>query len=308
MPSILVDGNNLGIASHYANDTLLDGDGRPSGAIFGFIRSIRPILARVQAEHGVGRVRVNVAWDSGTSWRKKLLPSYKASRKRDDPDESMQAYFDQTPRLKDLLSLLGVGQLYAEGYEADDIAGHLADVHKPITFVTNDRDWFQLVGDSCHVWAPMKEDPVTKDKGLYISPANFSAYAEGAADVEEFVRMKAIMGDKGDDIPGAAGVGPAKALAYLRGELPQWTKAKKPEPNKAFAAIEAWMSDPDGYDRSLKLVDLRGMRIEPYCWRLNPGQLNQAAVYDQFVRLGFASLLSNLPEWLKPFRLSCGAT
>lgn len=293
--SIVIDGNNLGISNHYANSELRDYDGRPSGAIFGFVRSIRPILVRVQEETGLDSTKISVAWDSGVNWRKDVLPSYKASRVSSDVNEDLADYFDQAPRLKDLLSLLGVGQMYAEGYEADDIGGHLASVLSTnkvqSVLVTNDKDWLQLVGEYCHVWQPMKQ--------RYVTLANFEEVT-GCTSPDEFVNMKAIMGDKGDDVPGAAGVGEKKAVQYLRGELKATTA--KGTPAKAYEAIENWVSDPDGFDRSMRLVDLRDMEIASDKWRLVPGALNTSALNDHFMQLGFASIIDHFANWLAPFR------
>lgn len=293
--SILIDGNNLGIASHFANDKLTDADGRPSGAIYGFLRSIKPMLVRVQEEVGIDKVPINVAWDSQTCWRKELLPSYKASRgdKTGEPDEAMQRYVEQVPRLRDILKTLGVGQMRADNYEADDIAGYIASLGGRLTLITNDKDWLQLVSERVHVWQPLKQ--------RYVTLANFEEVT-GCEDTEQFVKVKAICGDKGDDVPGAVGIGEKGAISYVRGEMAPTTKAGKPAAK--FKKIEDWMNDPDGYDRSLKLVDLRDIVIPPGNWQLTEGKFVQDALLDHFMALGFNSMLDNLSTWLAPFRKS----
>lgn len=306
MTTILIDANNIGIASNFANDKLNDPYGRPSGAIYGFVRTIRPILKRIQDETGTNKVTINALWDSSkaTNWRKQILPSYKASRDEDEVPELMQRYFDQKPRIQDILKIMGVNQLRAEHYEADDIAGHLSRIDTQIVLVSNDRDWLQLVSDKCHVWQPMKEyvdDNGNKQKGRYVTPENFEQVT-GCTDVEEFVKMKAIMGDKGDDVPGASGVGEKTAIQYLRGELSPTTKAGKPA--KKYVAVDEWMKDPDGYDRSLKLVDLRDIDIPPGNWTLTDGKYDQSAMVEQFTYLGFNSILQKITDWIMPFRKS----
>ena len=294
MPTILVDGNNVGMANFFVNPELTDPIGRPSGAIYGFIKQLRPILARVQQEHGRSDVKVIVAWDGGNIWRKDILPSYKASRgdKSRQGDVDIQAYFDQVPRLKDMLRIMGVHQFIASRYEADDIAGLIANrinmSNDQLTLVTNDKDWLQLVGQNVHMWRPLADS--------YATPANFEELTE-CTSAEEFVKVKAIMGDKGDDVPGVAGVGIKTALKYLRGEL---TKGKK------FEDITKWMDDPDGYERSLKLVDLRDMQIPHEFWQLTNGQYDQGALLENMVQLAFDSILSNFSNWIAPFKLSNG--
>jgi 5'-3' exonuclease len=211
MTTVLVDGSNVGIASHVAGEELVDPLHRPSGAIFGMLRSIRPILEKVQTDGGPGsRSSVVVAWDSGTNWRTQIYPEYEASRRAPDPEKEkrMERYFDQIPRLRALLPIAGIGQVKADGYEADDIAGWITSTcpDKQFVLVTNDKDWLQLVAHNVHVWRPMKE--------VLVTPANFTEQT-GADDPGQYTQMMGLTGDDGDDVPGAPGIGQGFALKYL---------------------------------------------------------------------------------------------
>lgn len=294
MTSIVVDGNNLGIGSHFANIELADSSGRPTGAIYGFIRTIRPILARVQRETGDPEqlIKVVVAWDSMTSWRKELLPSYKEKRKEiktEEASEQFERYADQLPRLLDLTRALGIGQVRADNFEADDIAGYFANISEnPVVLVSNDYDWLQLVSKQVHVWRTLK--------GEYVTPANFTNYT-GCEDAEEYIKTKAICGDK-DEVPGVPGVGPKFAQRYLRGDL---KKGKK------FDAIAEWMDLEDGYSRSYSLFDLRKPKIPADAWRLTRGQFDVAAIQHQMGELSFNSILGDFADWIDPFKKSSQA-
>lgn len=294
MSIIIVDGNNLGIASYFANNELTDPTGRPSGAIYGFVRAIRPILVRVQEETGLKKCSIIVAWDGSTCWRKDILPSYKASRgdKSSDGTQELQDYFDQVPRIRDILPMLGVNQVRADHHEADDIAGHLKQTFsktgRQIVFVTNDKDWYQLVDENTHLWRPLKQS--------YVTPANFEEETL-CKTPEEFVMVKAIAGDKGDDIPGVDGVGEKTALKYLRGEMKPTTKK--------YPLIEEWMQSEEGFERSKRLVDLREISIPPGNWLKTPGAFDQVAAMETFINLDFNSILKDVTKWLAPFRVAC---
>ncbi len=286
MASILVDGNNVGIASHFANDKLTGPDGRPTGAIFGVVRSLRAIMERTYMLSG--HAKMTVAWDSKPTWRHDLLPSYKASRK---PDPSLELYLGQIPVMRQIIQALGVNQLKAERYEADDIAGHLCRaVDTNWVLVTNDRDWLQLVGEKVVVWQPLRE--------RYVMLDNFEEVV-GMLGPAELVQVKAIAGDKGDDIPGAPGIGDKGALQFLRGEMAENNKSGKP--NAKFAKIRDWMAAEDGFKRSLNLVDLRDMDIPMRSFDMRPGRLDTAFLTTTFAELGFNSLLSDFDEFLQPF-------
>ena len=301
MTTVVVDGNNLGIASHFGNVTLSDPDGRASGAIYGFIRSLKPILDRTQIATGE-KVRVIVAWDAARSWREVEFPEYKSSRKKDrDPEmeEQLKRYADQLPRLRSLLSTLGVGQIRAHGFEADDIAGWLTQRPGNWMLVSNDKDWLQLVRPNVGVWQTLRDRYVTPETWEEVTKGMVDA-SDGIfpANVEEFVHMLAIAGDSGDDVPGQKGIGYGTALKFLHGKLPTGTPAK---PGKKYEAAKAWMDDPNGFARSLRLVELRNVSIPATSVVLEPGAYNISSFMDQCVMLGFNSILSEIGTWTQPF-------
>jgi 5'-3' exonuclease len=227
-----------------------------------------------------------------TSWRKELLPSYKERRKEiktEEASEQFERYADQLPRLLDLIRSMGVGQVRADNFEADDIAGYFSNLMPgQIVLVSNDYDWLQLVSPKVHVWRTLK--------GEYVTPENFTNYTE-CESAEEYIKTKAICGDK-DEVPGVPGVGPKFAQRYLRGDL---KKGKK------FDAIEEWMHQPEGYDRSYNLFDLRHPAIPANAWRMTQGQFDVAAIQSAMSDLSFNSILGDFADWIDPFKKSSQA-
>ena len=100
---------------------------------------------------------------------------------------------------------MGVTVLEKEGYEADDILGTVAetaataeeDIHTYI--LSGDRDLLQLISPKVTVLLAGNTDTVPFDREAF-----FEKYG---IQPEQFVDMKAIMGDSSDNIPGVPGIG-----------------------------------------------------------------------------------------------------
>ena len=144
---ILIDANSLGHAAHQG--TVLKSGDQETQAIYGVIKSARHYRVRYPGASLI------FLWD-GNSWRKEKSEVYKANR-TDTPDkvESRRRYKTQAPHIRRALSHLGLPQLAATNYEADDLAAHLAQRYLAngefVRMVSGDRDWWQLLADNC-VW------------------------------------------------------------------------------------------------------------------------------------------------------------
>ena len=83
---LLIDGENILHQSFHKFEKLKSTDGKPSGAIFGFFKSLHMYLTRFKPNEVV------ITFDNGHSpVRDKLLPNYKGHRKNISVDyESLQ--------------------------------------------------------------------------------------------------------------------------------------------------------------------------------------------------------------------------
>lgn len=107
---------------------------------------------------------------------------------------------------------MGLTVLELPGYEADDIQGtvsawveDLPDGHAYI--LSGDRDLFQLIDDRTTVLYAGQETKA-------FDRAAFREKYPGI-EPEQFVDLKALMGDASDNIPGVAGVGEKTALKLI---------------------------------------------------------------------------------------------
>ena len=200
---LVVDGTALAFRAFFAVRGLTDSEGRPSGALYGFLSS----LIRVLEEHPAERVAV--AWDlPEPTFRHRLSKAYKATRERMDQDLAVQL-----PWMREGVALLGLAQLEQAGFEADDILATLAAqgaaAGLEVKLCASDKDLAQVVSERVTMVPPPKRnEPVT---------------VMGPAEVEEkfgvppgrMAEWQALVGDSSDNVAGVPGVGPKKATLLL---------------------------------------------------------------------------------------------
>jgi len=117
----------------------------------------------------------------------------------------------------EVLGAFGIATAGAEGFEADDVLGTLADAERrdPVVVVSGDRDLLQLVADEPEI------------RVLYIGQGLKKATLFGPAEVAERYRVPAnragdayaelalLRGDPSDGLPGVPGVGEKTASTML---------------------------------------------------------------------------------------------
>lgn len=197
---VLIDGNSLLNRAFYATPVFSTASGQPTNAIFGFIKLLFKIFSDVKPQY------IIVTFDlKAPTFRHKMYEGYKATR-RPMPDELAS----QVKPLKSLLSAMNIAICEKEGYEADDLIGTLSrkfEVHSYI--YTGDGDSFQLVNDKTDVYYTKRG---VSDL-LKLSADNFES--EIGLKPSAIVDLKALMGDKSDNIPGVFGVGEKSARTLL---------------------------------------------------------------------------------------------
>lgn len=197
---VLIDGNSLLNRAFYATPVFSTSSGQPTNAIFGFIKLALKIISDVKPEYFV------VTFDlKAPTFRHKMYSGYKATRSP-MPEELAS----QVKPLKSLLSAMNIAICEQEGVEADDLIGTLSkkfDVHSYI--YTGDRDSFQLVDEKTDVYYTKRG---VSDL-LKLSIENFES--EIGLKPAAIVDLKALMGDKSDNIPGVNGIGETSARKLL---------------------------------------------------------------------------------------------
>ena len=135
----LIDGNSLLYRSYYALQRLSTSQGFPTNAIYGFITTLRKLIAREKPGW------MGIVFDApGRKFRHDVYEDYKAHRKP-MPDDLVV----QVPKLKEVIGALRIPVFVHPGYEADDVLGTLARRAAArgyaTVIVTTDKDLLQLV-------------------------------------------------------------------------------------------------------------------------------------------------------------------
>jgi len=204
---LLIDGNSILNRAFYgmAANMLVTKDGTFTNAIYGFLNILEKYLVEDEPSH------IAVAFDlKGKTFRHDMYDKYKAGRKGMPPELSMQL-----PILKEILTAMNIPILEKEGYEADDILGTLslnASEQMKVTVLTGDKDMLQLVSDKCTV-----KIPTTSSGQKTVNVFDLQTFIqEYGINPDMFVDVKAIMGDKSDNIPGIKGIGQVGALSLIK--------------------------------------------------------------------------------------------
>ena len=197
---MIVDGTAVAYRAFYAVRGLTTRAGRPTNALFGFIRMIRQLQKQWHPD------RLVVAFDGGSpAHRLEKCPDYKAQR-APMPDDLR----GQLPLINEYLAAAGIPMLLIEGQEADDVIATLADraalAGATVRLATSDKDLMQLVSDRIRIVPPTK---TSEEMG----PAGVEA--KTGVKPEQIVDWLALIGDVSDNIPGINGVGPKTATRLL---------------------------------------------------------------------------------------------
>lgn len=247
---MLVDGEGLLHQSFHKFSKLTSPDGTPTGAIFGFFKSLHHYIYRFQVDD------IYIVFDNGhSSHREKLLPTYKEHRKRIDIDyTSLQ---NQKKLIMKFLRLLRIKYIYDKArtcdYEGDDFLAYLTLKYVPrkskVILITSDKDFNQLLrGQTVKIYNPRKDQLVFESncRNIY----EYSA--------KETVDYLSLVGDTSDDIPGYNGIGEKKARAFLD----KWGSIQ------GYLDQEFCMKDDPNHEK-MKEVQNRNTQLIDLKWFIN---------------------------------------
>ena len=212
---LIVDSMNTFIRS-FAMLQAINPQGHHTGGLVGFLRSLG-FLART-----IDPTRIICVFDGQASSisRKNINPDYKATRniKRitnwelfDDKDDEYASMTMQMHRLVEYLQCLPTTLISIDKVEADDTISYLAQKFaangKKVTIVSSDKDFLQIVNDNIEVFSPIKKKTYQKKDIL----------EEIGVLPENYLIMKALLGDNSDNLSGIKGLGPKTLIKEFSG-------------------------------------------------------------------------------------------
>lgn len=161
--------------------------------------------------------RLIIAADWGSSsYRKEIHPEYKQNRKDKFAEQSeeeriaFEEFFEEFEASLDLLAEEYTVLRY-KGVEADDLAAHLVKEKEKyklqyIWLISSDRDWDLLIQENVGRFSYVTRKEVRLDnwhEHYNVTP-------------EEYISLKCLTGDKGDNVPGIPGIGPKRAEQLIK--------------------------------------------------------------------------------------------
>ena len=201
----LLDAYALIYRSYYAfiKNPRINSKGLNTSAIMGFLNTLNEVLTKEKPTH------IGVAFDPhGPTFRSEAFPEYKAQRE-ETPEDIRKA----VPIIKDLLKAYRIPILQADGYEADDVIGTLAEKAGSIGvetyMLTPDKDYGQLVRDNVFIYRP-------RHGGGYETMGPKEVCEKyGIPSPMSVIDLLALMGDSADNFPGCPGVGEKTAVKLI---------------------------------------------------------------------------------------------
>ncbi|MAF25848.1 hypothetical protein CL634_09785 [bacterium] len=232
---ILIDSSNLLHRAHWISENTKS----TVNPAYIFLTSVKKYVDKFNS------TEVYSIWDKrltdGKNYRQLLTgESYKGNR---DKERSERVYANEELTSK-LLSELGVRNMYPGILEGDDVIAWLCkNIEGEKIVVSADQDMLQLINSETTVYSPIKD--------ILIDSSNFTEAV--GIDMENFVKYKALMGDKSDNIEGLPKCGPKTAIKLIK----MYPTDEDLEANLQESSLNIFL-------RNRKLVDLNhGVKEHP---------------------------------------------
>ncbi|MCS6765861.1 MAG: DNA polymerase I [Candidatus Protistobacter heckmanni] len=196
---LLVDGSSYLYRAFHALPDLRNGEGQPTGALYGMINMMRKLRQDVPVKY------IACVFDArGKTFRDDIYPDYKGHRP--SMPEDLAAQIEPIHRA---VAALGWPVVSVEGVEADDVIGTLAararaeGIHTVVS--TGDKDLAQLVNERVTLVNTMSNEMLDPPGVL----------AKFGVPPERILDYLTLIGDAVDNVPGVEKVGPKTAVKWL---------------------------------------------------------------------------------------------
>ena len=231
--------------------------------VYNFFRNLRATVAQFSPN------KVFLCNESGTNFRYKLYPEYKANRivKTGEQQTKKEDFDSKRDLILDLVSYLPIFLAKADGFEADDVVATLVENLKDenTILVSGDTDFIQLLQKgykNFKLYNPFKK--------VFVETPE-----------EHYLVKKCLVGDKSDNIPGLLG---PKTAEKTMADVDKLKEFFSSEENQANFNLNKELIE-------LRIIDDDKLLITEY-------NTNYAALKEEFVRMEFHSLLDD-KSWKK---------
>lgn len=239
--TLLFDARHAVYRAIHTRDGLTSPTGEDTRGLHGFLEIVATCCAIFRTS------RIVLFWDGGVENKRKVHPGYKlrqdAAKTDDEIAQALQTKAAMEVAIQGV-KRLGLPEVYHNQFEADDLIGtaiaNLVDAPCPVckggaefailstnpprrrecgtcgdkarvagrvVIVSDDKDFYQLVGPNVSIWRGVSKK--------LVGPAEFASQFPFTPD--KYVDWKALVGESatGDNIPGVPGFGEKKASTYI---------------------------------------------------------------------------------------------
>ena len=206
--------------------------------------------------YSANRVIIAADWGS-SSYRKVISADYKQNRKDKFAEQTeeeriaFEEFFEEFEASLEVLDESGYTVLRYKGVEADDIAGHLVKYKNKyelgnIWLISSDRDWDLLVQKNVSRFSYVTRKEVTLE--------NWGEHYDCTP--EEYISVKCLMGDKGDNVAGFPGIGPKRAVSLVKEYGSAYDIYEAIPINSKYKFIQGLNENPEQILKNYELMDL----------------------------------------------------
>ena len=218
-----------------------------------YLRTVNSLKKSYKASH------VIIACDQGSSsYRKAIYPEYKQNRKDKQAEQTeaeaaaFELFFeDFLATLEHIKDKTDYPVIKFQGVEADDIAAYIVSKEKSLNFneiwlVSSDKDWDLLVQPKVSRFSYVTRKEVTNE--------NWSDHYEWTQD--EYISIKCLMGDTGDNVFGVPSIGPKRAHGLVEEFGSTWDIIASIPLNGKYKYIQELNKCKDRLMLNYELMDL----------------------------------------------------
>ena len=287
---VLIDGHSILNRAFYGVPNLTNSEGLHTNAVYGFLNILFKLLDEEKPQY------LAVAFDlKAPTFRHVMYDEYKGTRK-----PMPQELHEQVPLMKEVLGAMGVPILTKEGYEADDVLGTVAKRAQAdgyeVTIVSGDRDLLQLSDTHIKISIPKTSRGTTEVHNYYPE----DVVREYQVTPQQFIDVKALMGDTSDNIPGVPSVGEKTAtnlilqFGSVSGVYDHLEEVKPPRAKKSLE------ENKELADISYKLAKICIEAPIEFCPEdAKIGDLYTKEAYEFMSRMEFKSMLAKFGAHVK---------
>ena len=202
---MLIDGHSIMNRAFYALPLLTNKEGQYTNAIYGFLNILFKLVEDEKPDY------IGVCFDlPKPTFRHLKYSEYKGTRKK-MPEELRS----QIPLIKEVLQAMNIVIYEKEGYEADDVLATISkkaekDGINPI-IVSGDRDLLQIATDNIKIKIPKTKAGKTEMEDYFAK----DVLEKYSVTPQEFIEVKALMGDTSDNVPGVPSIGEKTAIKII---------------------------------------------------------------------------------------------